>query len=157
MNYYTDLFSPETYQAFSNSDRSVSGFRRHQKNTVANLKKGDKLICYVTRISRWVGILEVVEKYYEDDTPIFVSEDDPFVMRVKVNPVIWLPLDKALPIHEDFIWGKLSFTTGLAKNSTYWTGMVRNSLKKLDENDGLLLVDYLLKQKDIANVYESNG
>jgi predicted RNA-binding protein len=154
MNYYTDLFSPETYQAFSNSDRSVSGFRRHQKNTVANLIKGDRLICYVTRISRWVGILEVLDKYYEDDSPIFVSEDDPFVMRVKVNPLIWLPLDKAIPIHEDFIWDNLSFTTGLAKNSTYWTGMVRNSLKKLDETDGILLVDYLLKQNDNANSYD---
>ena len=29
--------------------------------------------------------------------------------------------------------------------------MVRNSLKKLDGKDGLLLVDYLLRQKDNAN------
>jgi predicted RNA-binding protein len=88
MNYYTDLFSPETYQAFTNSDKSISGFRKHQKNTVANLKVGDKLICYVTRISRWIGILEVTEKFFEDDSPIFVAENDPFVMRVKVKPTV---------------------------------------------------------------------
>ena len=133
MNYYTDLFSPETYQAFTNSDKSISGFRKHQKNTVANLKVGDKLICYVTRISRWIGILEVTEKFFEDDSPIFVTENDPFVMRVKVKPAVWLPLDRAIPIHEDFIWNNLSFTTALPKNSTHWTGMVRNSLKKLDK------------------------
>jgi predicted RNA-binding protein len=154
MNYYTDLFSPETYQAFSNSDRSISGFRKHQKNTVANLKKGDKLICYVTRISRWVGILEVIDKYFEDDSPIFVNEADPFVMRVKVHPVVWLSLDNAIPIHEDFIWNNLSFTSGLAKNSTFWTGMVRNSLKRLEEKDGLLLVDHLFKQKGNTKPFE---
>lgn len=154
MNYYTDLFSPETYQAFSNSGKSISGFRKHQKNLVSNLKVGDQLICYVTRISRWVGILEVMEKYFEDDTPIFFSENDPFVLRVKVKPIVWLQLNKSLPIHQDFIWDNLSFTRGLAKNSTYWTGMVRNSLKKLDANDGQLLKDALIKQISASKTFE---
>jgi len=26
MNYYTDIFSPETYEAFSGSDRRITGF-----------------------------------------------------------------------------------------------------------------------------------
>jgi predicted RNA-binding protein len=154
MNYYTDLFSPETYQAFTNSDKSISGFRKHQKNTVANLKVGDKLICYVTRISRWIGILEVTEKYFKDDTPLFVTENDPFVMRVKVKPIVWLPLDKAIPIHEDFIWNSLSFTKTLPKNSTHWTGMVRNSLKKLDDSDGLYLVEALMSQSTENKTFE---
>jgi len=154
MNYYTDLFSPETYQAFTNSDKSISGFRKHQKNTVANLKVGDKLICYVTRISRWIGILEVTEKYFEDDTPIFVNEKDPFVMRVKVKPVVWLALDKAIPIHEDFIWNSLSFTKTLSKKSTKWTGMVRNSLKRLEETDAKLLVEALTSQNIKNKLFE---
>jgi hypothetical protein len=32
MAYFLDLFSPETYEAFSRSDRSVSGFRVRQRN-----------------------------------------------------------------------------------------------------------------------------
>lgn len=154
MNYYTDLFSPETYQAFSNSDRFISGFRKHQKNTVAKINQGDRLICYVTRLSRWVGVLEVVEKYFEDSTPLFIKDDDPFVMRVKVKPIAWLTLEKAIPIHEDFIWDNLSFTKGLAKNSTYWTGMVRNSLKKLEQSDGILLVDHLIKQNLNNSIFQ---
>lgn len=153
MNYYTDLFSPETYQAFNNSDKTISGFRKHQKNTVAKLKIGDILVCYVTRISRWVGLLEITDKYYEDSKPIFVKEDDPFVMRVKVKPIVWLTLDKAIPIHEDFIWDNLTFTQGLEKNSTYWTGMVRNSLKKLDDRDGKLLFENLVKQNESSAIF----
>lgn len=154
MNFYTDLFSPETYQAYTNSDKTISGFRKHQKNTVAKLNIGDRLICYVTRISRWVGVLEVIDKYFEDNKPIFVKDDDPFVMRVKVKPIVWLPLEKAIPIHEDFIWNSLSFTQGLEKNSTYWTGMVRNSLKKLENDDGVLLVEKLLKQNEMGKLFE---
>ena len=31
MAYYLNLFSPETYTAFEQSDRIVSGFRRRQR------------------------------------------------------------------------------------------------------------------------------
>ena len=99
MNYYTDLFSPETYQAFTNSDRTISGFRKRRKSFVERLKVGDKLICYVTRISRWIGVLEVASKWFEDNKPIFVEENDPFVLRFKVNTILWLPLENSIPIH----------------------------------------------------------
>lgn len=146
MNYYTDLFSPDTYQAFANSDRTISGFRKRQKSFVERLKIGDNLICYVTKISRWVGVLEVTSKWFEDSKPIFVERDDPFVLRIKVNAIVWLPLDKSIPIHEDFVWDKLSYTKGLEKNSTKWTGMMRNSLNRLHEIDGLFLVENLKLQ-----------
>ena len=146
MNYYTDLFSPETYLAFTNSDRTISGFRKRQKSFVERLNVGDKLICYVTRISRWIGVLEVTSKWFEDDKPIFVNENDPFVMRVNVKPLVWLPLDKSIPIHEDFIWNELTYTKGLPKNSTHWTGMMRNSLNELKEEDGNFLLKSLVDQ-----------
>ena len=146
MNYYTDLFSPETYQAYTNSDKSISGFRKRQKNFVDRLRVGDKLICYITKISRWVGVLEVKGKGFEDSTPIFVPENDPFIMRVKVEPIVWLELDKAIPIHENLIWNNLTFTKELPKNSSKWTGIVRNSLNKLDSKDGSLLENVLVKQ-----------
>ncbi len=59
MAFYLDLFSPETYEAFSNSDRQVSGFRTRQRTAAQKLKRGDKLLCYMTKLSRWVGILEL--------------------------------------------------------------------------------------------------
>ena len=154
MNYYTDLFSPETYQAFTNSDRTVSGFRKRQKSFVQRLKVGDKLICYVTRISRWFGVLEVTSDWFEDNKPIFVEENDPFVLRVKVRPLVWLPLDESIPIHEDFIWNELTYTKGLPKNSTHWTGMMRNSLNELKTQDGEYLVRTLLNQSAQTKNYK---
>src|SRR5918912_2597508 len=112
MAYYLDLFSPETYEAFSRSDRSVSGFRVSQESLARKLTPGDKLVCYVTKLSRWVGVLEVVSPCFRDSTPIFFADNDPFEVRFRVRPVVWLPMSKAYPIHEDTVWNTLSFTKG---------------------------------------------
>ena len=45
MAYNLDLFSPETYEAFARSDRSISGFRMRQLNVARRIKPGDKFIC----------------------------------------------------------------------------------------------------------------
>ncbi len=71
MAYYLNLFSPETHRAFSESNRDISGFRLRQLKVAKKVKIGDKLICYITNISRWTGILEVTNSYFEDSTPIF--------------------------------------------------------------------------------------
>jgi len=146
MAYYLDLFSPETYKAFSKSPRDISGFRRRQRNAAGRVKKGDKFICYVTRISRWIGILQVTSDLFEDSTPRFYSQNDPFVMRFKVQPTVWLPYERAIPIHDDKVWNTLSFTKEHDKRSTTWTGVVRVSLRELSEDDGKFLENMLLNQ-----------
>ncbi|KQS33840.1 hypothetical protein [Dyadobacter sp. Leaf189] len=50
MAYYITLFSPDTYQTFTETERSISGFRESQKTQANAIKKGDKLIAYVTKM-----------------------------------------------------------------------------------------------------------
>ena len=85
MAYFLDLFSPETYEAFSKSNRDISGFRPRQVNMANKIKPGDQLICYMTRLSRWIGVLEVQSESFTDTKPIFYPINDPFVIRFKVN------------------------------------------------------------------------
>lgn len=129
MNYFIDLFSPSTALAFSESDQTISGFRISRKTYVENQKVGigDKFICYCTKIQRFIGILEITSKPFINDTPIFTKENDPFVLRFGVKPIVWLPLEKGLPIHDDIIWNNLSITKSLPKTSTQWTYMVFSS------------------------------
>ena len=42
-------------------------------------------MCYLTRLSRWFGLLEVLEGPFIDHKPIFVPENDPFVVRFRVQ------------------------------------------------------------------------
>jgi hypothetical protein len=153
MAYYVDLFSPETYEAFTRSSRDISGFRLRHKGMAERIKPGDTFVCYLTRLSRWFGLLEVVEGPFIDSSPIFVAEDDPFVVRFRVRQKVWLNIDKALPIHDDAIWNGLSFTRKLEKGSIGWTGKVRGSLVRLDDNDGDFLAKQLIKQSVALRPY----
>jgi hypothetical protein len=153
MAYFVDLFSPETYEAFGKSDRTVTGFRPRQRAAAARVRPGDKLLCYMTRLSRWVGVLEVVDGPFDDAAPIFQAADDPFTLRFHVKPTIWLPVDHAVPIHEDRVWMRLSFTRDLPKGSIAWTGRVRGSLTRLADADGALLESVLREQADGGAAY----
>jgi len=153
MSYFLDVFSPETYEAFGRSDRTVSGFRPRQRNVATRIKPGDKLVCYMTRVSRWFGVLEVVSGPFNDDTPIFYPERDPFTVRFTVRPIIWLPVDKAIPIHESLIWDRLSFTKGQDKSTSTWTGKIRASLVQLAEADGAFLEGAVGAQVDGGTAY----
>jgi hypothetical protein len=152
--YYVDLFSPETYEAFTKSGQSISGFRVRQENAAGRIKIGDTLICYMTKLGRWVGILEITSKYFQDVTPLFYPIDDPFVIRFKVKPLVWLSKEKALPIRDSRIWDNLSFTKGYDINSSFWTGKLRNSLNPLDEKDGKFLEQAILAQVNSAETFE---
>lgn len=148
MNYFIDLFSPETARAFEQSNRDVSGFRISQKHYVEkqNIGPGDKFICYVTRIQRFVGVLEVKSKYFKDDTPIFDKENDPFMLRFNVKPIVWLPLEKAIPIDEDVIWKNLSFTRNLEKGDRSYTHMLFASPRLWPKEACIFLERTLLEQ-----------
>lgn len=144
MAYYTDLFTIETYRAFLASDKTISGFRESQRTMAKRLKRGDKMLAYLVGLSRWAGVLEVVDGPFEDRTPIFYSNDDPFIIRFKVNARIALPLEHAFPILESKVFDNLSFTRG--KREQYWLGPLRRSLQHISDEDGRFLESLLVEQ-----------
>lgn len=146
MAYFLDLFSPETYETFGKSDRSISGFRVRRLNAAKKIQPGDKLLCYMTKLSRWFGILEVASECFIDHSPIFYPDDDPFVVRFKVSANVWLPKEKSVPIHEGTVWNELSFTKGHDHSSPYWTGKIRASLVEISKQDGDFLTRILITQ-----------
>ena len=148
MRYFIDLFSPETARAFASSQKDVSGYRISRKTYVENQKigPGDRFICYVTKIQRFIGVLEVQSPPYEDASPIFAKENDPFTYRFKVKPLVWLPFEKAIPIHDAAIWSALSFTKSLDKNSNQWTYMVFSSPRLWPQEDCAFLESKLNEQ-----------
>ena len=98
MSYFLNLFSPETYEAFRRSDGTISGFRERQRAAADRLEPGDTLVCYMTKLGRWFGLLTIIEGPFIERTPLFLQEEDPFVVRFKVDPLIVLDVDRAVPI-----------------------------------------------------------
>lgn len=153
MKYFLHLFSPETYEAFTRSDKTVTGFKERHQAAAAKVEPGDRLLCYMTKASRWVGVLEVLGHSFRDATAIFTAENDPFVIRFRVSPLVWLPVDKSIPIHDDMVWNRLSFTRGQRKNTSNWTGKLRGSLVQLLEEDASYLDSVLESQMSNGTGY----
>ena len=61
MNYWLDLFTVKTLEEFQKAGAKVSGFRERRLHTCEQIQPGDKLLCYLTGISRWVGVLRVTK------------------------------------------------------------------------------------------------
>jgi hypothetical protein len=144
---------PKRTKPSPNSTRDISGFRLRHQSLAAPIKPWDSFVCYVTRLSRWIGLLDVIEGPFIDHAPIFVPEDDPFVVRFKVKPVTWLNLENGIPIHDKAIWRALSFTRELERGSLAWTGKVRGSLVRLDDPDGAFLAEKLRVQVERPRTY----
>src|SRR4051812_29188661 len=153
MTFYTNLFSPSTYETFSRSERSASGFPKHRLAWARRVQKGDQFICYMTKLGRWVGVLDILSEAYVDETPLFFPEGDPYVVRFRVKPLVWLPKERALPIREKRVWDALSFTSHLASDSLAWTGKFRTSLNRLVDEDGVFLRSELMSQEHGKTLY----
>ena len=54
--YWLDLFTGTTWQEFLGEGGSVSGFRESRWTTVQRINPGDYLICYLTGVSRLIGM-----------------------------------------------------------------------------------------------------
>jgi hypothetical protein len=107
MAYHLIVFTPPTYEAFSASDRRFAGVRSRQEKAAARVEPGSKLVGYLTSFSRWIGVLEVQGPMVRDSSPLFVAKDDPFDVRLPVQPLVWLAPESGIPIRDPEIWSHL--------------------------------------------------
>ena len=125
-NYWLDLFTWKTWQEFLKAGGDVSGFRENRWKTVQRIKPGDYLLCYLTGVSRWIGVLEVVSEPFKDDSQIW--EDDTFPSRINVKIINDLEPETAVPVLD--LKDKLSIFQNI-KNPNSWGMLFRGSPKKL--------------------------
>jgi predicted RNA-binding protein len=134
--YWLDLFTGKTWEEFLGKGANVSGFRESRRKLAKMIHPGDYFICYLTGISRFVGILEVKSESYFDKTPIW--EDDVFPVRFKVELVYKLDPETAVPVFT--LRDKLSLFQGL-KSPKAWSGFFRASPAKFDPHDGEIIIE----------------
>jgi len=140
--YWIDVFTGATWKEFLDSGAEISGFRKHRWKTVQRIKPGDYLLCYLTGVSRFVGVLEVISEGFKDDTPLW--DDDDFPCRVKVREVVTLTPETAIPVHE--LKDELTVFRNL-KNPNRWSGAFRGSPAKWEKSDGEVVVNALMNAK----------
>jgi hypothetical protein len=141
-NYWLDLFTPQTWNEFQKDGSSTSGFRESRWGGVQKIEIGDYFLCYLTGVSRWVGILEVISKAFKDERPIW--KDEVFPSRVHVKPVALLTPETGVPVKE--MRDVLSAFKSSKDNphSLAWTGRFRGSPTKWSVADGEAVIAAVL-------------
>jgi hypothetical protein len=131
LTYWLNLFTGVTWNEFRSAGSHVSGFRETRWKTVQKIKKGDVFLCYLTGVSRFVGMLEVTGKPFQDDAPIW--KDQPFPCRLPVKPLIELDPEYGVSVHD--LRDRLScFLSSESRNA--WTGAFRGSPTRWSQADG---------------------
>lgn len=139
MNYYIDVFSPETYAAWSKTERTLAGFTEDKENALARMKKGDRLVCYLKGEMAWIGVLEVTA-----DETVNASDPDGFVLQKRVRALHWTPPGQApLLLKSPQVWEQLSFTKGKLPGEGGWSFAVRRSAAPFPANDARVLESLL--------------
>ena len=146
-DYWLDLFTGTTWEEFTAAGSSVSGFRESRWKTLQRVKPGDYLLCYLTGVSRFIGVLEVTSQAFRDSTPVWADED--FPCRVKVKPVVALTPQTAVPVK--LLRGKLTVFENLTSPHA-WTGHFRGSPAKWKRTDGEAVVEALLEAQQNPQV-----
>jgi hypothetical protein len=142
-SYWIDLFTGVTWNEFLKNGSKVSGFRESRWKSVQKIKKGDYFLCYLTGVSRFIGILEVTAPAYKDTSQIW--SDEIFPCRLKVKPIVTLTPEIAIPVLE--MRDRLSFFQDL-KSPHAWTGQFRGSPAIWKDSDGDAVVKALLDARD---------
>lgn len=138
--YWLNLFSPLTWEQFLTAGATVTGFRANRWSQVQRITVGDYMLCYLTQVSRFIGILEVTSEPYQD--PSRSIWDDDFPCRVKVQMVAQLPIDASIPITT--LSDRLSFFQNL-RSPNAWSGQVRGSPTRWRVSDGKEVVAAILE------------
>jgi hypothetical protein len=133
--YWLDLFTVETWNEFQDHGSDVSGFSDKRWATVQRMKPGDHLLCYLTRVSRWVGVLEVVGEPFYDQERIWSSAVYP--SRVPVRPVLQLAPEHGVPVLN--LREELTVFRDL-DNPNRWQGPFRGSPNRWKAPDGEAIV-----------------
>jgi len=138
--YWLDLFTGKTWEEFLKSGAKVSGFRERRKKIAQKIQVGDYLICYLTGISRIIGVLEVKSECFIDETPVW--EDAVFPIRFRVRLLHQLTPKTAIPIQN--FKETLSIFNKLG-SKTSWSGFFRGSPVEFHQEDGKVIVEEIKK------------
>ena len=94
------------------------------------------LLCYLTGVSRFIGVLEVTGQPFQSEAPIW--SDATFPSRAPVRVLHQLDAETAVPVLD--LRNDLSVFQGL-NNPNYWSGAFRGSPAKWKPEDGRIVAD----------------
>jgi len=109
----------------------IGTFGLNRKHSMGKVKKGDKVVCYVTKDCKIIGLGESTSDYYMDTEKIFKADDIfPDRFDFKVNSIT--PKNE---IDFKMMVDDLTFIT----NKLYWSVYLRAGIVQIPDKDWNLI------------------
>lgn len=140
-DYYMIVTNEIDYEWDIDNQFKCAGFPDRNRNSVMQMKPGDKIVYYVTKISKFMAVVEVTGDYYYSEEPIWDDPYDLWPHRIKTKPIGYFDdIENGIFIKD--IWDDLEFI----KNKTKWGSQVQGSFKKLSNHDGTVIERAVIKR-----------
>jgi hypothetical protein len=131
---YLGVFSVESWREFLSHGGNVMGFNEKKAGIASRLFPGDRILCYLSKVSAFVGWMEVVGPSYIETKPLW--SDGLYPVRLPVRVIKNLALSNAVPIKS--LSAELSFMRGLTGGGG-WSIYVRSSPRRWNAADSLVV------------------
>ena len=138
IQHWVVLFTVETWEEFLVSGGCIYSFPETGWNIAERVRVADRLLCYLTGASRFVGMLQVVTPAAKVNTRAGIRHQLP--CRFGVKPVLTLTPLTAVPI--DDLKAKLSIFKS-AKGPRSWIWHVRRTPTLWESSDAKVVVGAL--------------
>ena len=141
-NYYMITTTEIDFEWDIENKFSCIGLPSRYKKTLISLEIGDKIVFYVSKQSKFMGIVEVEGDYFYSEEQIWDDPYDLWPCRRKTKPIIYKDSFEDGVYIKD-IWDNLD----LIKNKSKWGCQVQGSFRKLSDHD-YLIIEKSLKKKE---------
>ncbi|MDA7520696.1 EVE domain-containing protein [bacterium] len=152
VTYWLGLFNVDTWNEFKSAGMKVMGFNEKKWSIAQRLKEGDRILCYLTKVSAFVSVLEVTGEAFQSKKRIW--KDGLYPVRIGVKPITEVPTTWAIQMNS--LKESLSIFKGL-KNRSAWSIWVRSAPRKWPAEDGRLIERKLSSRKKGLKETASEG
>jgi hypothetical protein len=143
MNYWLDLFTGKTWDEFRAAGANVTGFNGRFRRHAGTIFPEDILLCYLTGVMRWVGVLQVIGQSTNCSK---IWSDADFPVRFEVKPLLLLEPQHGIPM--DALEGKVHFYA-TDKDQGKFQGFVRRSPNVFKRPQDAQLIINLLNDANV--------
>lgn len=140
MQYWLIVTSTENFK----HDREVHKFKLQGvpvrfKKQVQKMDIGDKVVLYIMKAQKFGAITRIAGEYYEDNTKVWLDDDEMWAARRKQEPEIILEDDEFIDAKR--LVNDLSFV----KRKEHWGAYFQGSIKQIPEEDFKLIESEMRK------------
>lgn len=140
-NYYLIITNEIDYEWDIENQFKCAGFPDRNKKSAKAMQQGDKIIYYVTKVSKFMAAVEVSGDYFYSEKQIWDDPYDLWPHRIATNPLKFIQ-NVADGIYIKDIWDDLNFI----KNKIKWGSQVQGSFRKITEHDYNVIYSALNKK-----------